>query len=227
MKLTYWIIPATLLIMSGCIGDDIIFDAVEESVRIQNPIDSLGVGDMYMFEAAYFNQIGVEENATIKWESADTNIVQITQEGMATGIALGTTHLRASVSRSDKEILDSLEIIVGMETGNPTAIERTGMLQTSSSYVLEGSFTLKMENGSPVLSFAEDYQASSALPGLYVYLSNNANSTNEAFEIGEVKVFSGAHSYTLPSSIELNQYAYVLYYCKPFRVKVGDGPFDN
>ena len=46
-------------------------------------------------------------------------------------------------------------------------------------------------------------------------------------EIGEVKVFKGAHRYTIGGDIALNQYKYLLYYCKPFNVKVGDGEFGD
>jgi hypothetical protein len=47
-------------------------------------------------------------------------------------------------------------------------------------------------------------------------------STQQAFEIGAVSVFSGAHSYQLPTSIGLMDYQYLLYWCKPFNVKVGE-----
>ena len=46
-------------------------------------------------------------------------------------------------------------------------------------------------------------------------------------EIGAVEVFKGAHSYILEGDIPLNQYDYLLYYCKPFNVKVGDGPIGD
>jgi len=72
------------------------------------------------------------------------------------------------------------------------------------------------------LDIAGNYEASTALPGLYVYLSNNPNSTSGSYEIGEVTVFNGAHSYTLPSSVDISDYKYILYWFKPFNVKVGD-----
>ena len=50
------------------------------------------------------------------------------------------------------------------------------------------------------LQFASNYTASSALPGLFIYLSNNANTNGDALEIGPVTDFSGAHSYTIPNT---------------------------
>ena len=87
---------------------------------------------------------------------------------------------------------------------------------------LEGGFTLSITETGLQLSLGEDYKASTTLPGLYVYLSNNNNTTSQAYEIGPVKVFTGSHSYDLPSSIGLMDYQYILYWCKPFNVKVGE-----
>ena len=42
------------------------------------------------------------------------------------------------------------------------------------------------------------------------------------YEIGRVTVFEGEHQYSIPSSIALKDYKYILYWCKPFSVKVGD-----
>ena len=76
--------------------------------------------------------------------------------------------------------------------------------------------------GGVKLSLGEDYEADTSLPGLYIYLGNNPNSTADAFEIGPVTTFDGAHFYDLPT-IGIYDYNYVLYWCKPFGVKVGEG----
>ena len=68
--------------------------------------------------------------------------------------------------------------------------------------------------------------ADDGLPGLYVYLSNNPNSVSGALEIGPVEVFEGAHDYTI-SGLDITTYAYVLYFCKPFNVKVGHGDIEE
>ena len=103
---------------------------------------------------------------------------------------------------------------------NPT--NGSGTIVSTSSYKLEGDFSLSETNGTLTLSFVDNYEASSALPGLYVYLTNNPNSINDALEIGKVEVFKGAHSYEIDNT-SITAFDYVLYFCKPFRVKVGDG----
>tara|TARA_B110000914_G_C15170038_1_gene312392 strand:- start:54 stop:233 length:180 start_codon:yes stop_codon:yes gene_type:complete len=57
-----------------------------------------------------------------------------------------------------------------------------------------------------VLDIGDDFEASTALPGLYVNLLYNPNSTSGSYEIAEVSVFNGAHSNTLPSSIDISDY---------------------
>ena len=97
-----------------------------------------------------------------------------------------------------------------------------GQIRTTSSYTLKGNFRYEHNGTQIILSLDDTYRASSSLPGLYLYLTNNPNSPEDGFEVGEVTVFAGAHSYNLPSSINLMDYKYLLYWCKPFRVKVGD-----
>ena len=96
-------------------------------------------------------------------------------------------------------------------------------IRTTSSYELTGSYEYGLNDaGQLVLDIGDDYVASTAIPWLFVYLSNNPNSPSGANEIAEVTVFSGAHSYVLPSSIDISDYKYILYWCKPFIVKVRD-----
>ena len=97
-----------------------------------------------------------------------------------------------------------------------------GQIRTTSSYALEGNFRLEHNGTQLILSIDDSYRASSSLPMLYLYLTNNPNSPEDGYEVSLVTVFSGAHIYTLPASIGLMDYKYLLYWCRPFRVKVGD-----
>ena len=97
-----------------------------------------------------------------------------------------------------------------------------GQIRSTSSYLLEGNFRYEFDGQNIVLSLGENYRADTALPGLYVYLTNNPTTPSGGYEIGKVTVFEGAHQYNLPASIALMDYKYILYWCKPFSVKVGD-----
>jgi len=97
-----------------------------------------------------------------------------------------------------------------------------GQVNTTSSYILQGNYRYGYVDGVLKLQLDDTYKADTTLPGLYVYLGNNPNTVSGAYEIGKVTVFEGEHSYTLPSSFGLMDYKYILYWCKPFNVKVGD-----
>ena len=226
---SFFLITIVLLLfgLGGCIGDDIIDDMVEPVVRIMNPIDTIEINTNYQFEATYFNNVGQEVNNTVSWSSSNENIISVTSAGLATANELGNAILTAEATSEAGVIIQEERMLI---VGNSTVVassDRTGSLQTTSSYALKGDFTLEEDNGILKLSFADNYEASTALPGLYVYLTNNPNTTSGAFEIGKVEEFSGAHTYELPSTVDVMDYEYVLYFCKPFNVKVGDGQFGN
>ena len=225
MKFHFHLLLISLLALSSCIGDDIVFDAVDASVRILNPLDSLAVGDTYQFEAAYFNQIGQETPASIRWSSSDTNLLQIDELGEAKGLAAGDVEVLVTAEPSGEDaVTEQMTVHVGSATSSSNP-GRKGTIQTTSSYILEGSFTLEQNGPNLKLSIADDYRASSSLPGLYVYLTNNPATTNGALEIGKVSVFSGAHEYLI-NNADITAYSHILYFCKPFNVKVGDGKIE-
>ncbi len=212
------------LLLQSCIGDDIVFDTVDPVLRINAMIDTLGVGETHDFTARYLNNIGVEEERTdIAWFSSNEDILSLTLAGEATALALGEAQVIAELNLSDgTTLMDQRTIVVGEETVETTTEARSGTIQTTTFYTLEGSFTLTDQGGSLLLEIADDYEASSSLPGLYLYLSNNPNSIANALEVSKVTVFDGTHDYTI-EGVELDEYSHLLYYCKPFNVKVGDG----
>ncbi|NND32788.1 MAG: hypothetical protein HKN76_09370 [Saprospiraceae bacterium] len=223
-KSIYWLLS---IILIGCIGDDLVFDEVDPVVRIMNPVDTLEINSTYQFNVSYFNNVGEEgQLPEYSWSSSAPDVVSIDNTGLATAISLGKAEITVTGNSPDGITLrDSRTIAVGTSTVLSSGT-RTGTLRTTSSYALTGAFTLEEISGGVKLSFGEDYRASSALPGLYVYLTNNPNSNSNALEIGKVTTFSGAHLYEV-MGVGLNEYSHVLYYCKPFSVKVGDGAFDN
>jgi len=207
----------------SCIGEDIVDDFVEPSLKINNPLSSLAVGETYQFEATYLNNVGLEEKVELTWSSSDESVISIdTSSGLAIGVSNGDAVI--SVATKDKTLVSSIEspLMITGETVEQNQA-RSGTIVTTSSYLLTGDFSIE-ETASNVLrlSILENYKASTALPGLYIYLSNNPNTINGALEIGPVSVFNGAHSYDI-SDVTLNQYNYILYWCKPFSVKVGEG----
>lgn len=224
-KLHLSFIFITLVFLLNCIGEDIRFDAVPEEIRFLNPIDSIAVSETYQLNVTYFNNIGEPEEATIVWASENALIASVNSSGLVTGISEGSTNITATViSNSNQTIENIINITITMDSVTQNTDVKSGTIASTSSYLLQGGFTLSEINNSNNLQLTidSDYRASTSLPGLYLYLSNNPNSINGALEIGAVSVFQGAHSYTIQNT-GINDFSYLLYWCKPFSVKVGDG----
>ena len=215
------------LFFSACVGDDIIDDYVQPTLRITNPVSEIEEGTSYRFEHQFVNNVGQPETVGVRWSSGDAALLDIDDTGLANALAPGSTTVTATFT---DEFDETVSVTENVEIGATTVVVeemfRTGTARSTSSYPLEGEFRLTaLETGELQLSFFDDYSADDRLPGLYVYLSNNPNSIGGAYEIGPVEIFEGAHDYVF-SGPELAEYAYVLYFCKPFNVKVGDGPIE-
>lgn len=207
-----------LICLCGCIGTDIIDDEMEEVIIIENAIDTLKVGDQHQFEARYLNNVGLEASVTFTWNSSDAAIISVETTGLATAHQPGTVTL--TVEAEGKT--ESIEVAAGNKTSE-VVNERTANLATVSSYPLSGSALLKKSDNGLILEFGDNFNTTSALPGLYVYLTNNVNTLNGALEVGKVTAFSGRQSYEITATTDLFEYNFVLFYCKPFVVPVGNG----
>lgn len=195
-------------------------------ITITNPVASINVSELHVFNAVYANDLGETEDIDFTWNSDNTSVATINENGVVSGISAGSAVITVTgiVNGEVIEETTSINIIEIAEV----LIEKSGVIATTTFYDLEGDFTLsEIENSNDLeLSIASNYIADDGLPGLYVYLTNNPNTINNALEIGAVTTFRGAHSYTI-RGVDINDYAYVLYFCKPFGVKVGDGRINN
>jgi len=207
--------------MFGCIGTDIINDLVDKMVVINTRISGIKVGETVTYEATYLNNVGKPEEVTFIWGSSNETVISIDATGRATAVSEGV----ATIQVSYNELFDFIEVEAGAETVIDKS-ERKADLGTTSSYPLNGTAILKEENGELILDLLDDFNTTSALPGLYVYLTNNLSNINGAVEIAKVEKFSGSQSYTVPGNPGLLDYNYVLFYCKPFLVPVGNGELD-
>lgn len=223
-----------LLLLAGCIGQDIEFDEVQPVVRITNPVQSIQVNTNYQFEYAFLDNTGEPVTADdIIWSTSDMAVLTIDNSGLATALSLGTATIDISVSyqtATDTLMADtSVTVQVTAEPTMAASSERTGSMSPSSGYGLQGNFRLYEDGENLILEFDDTYNFNGA-PGPYLYLTNNASSLPGAsdYEIGVVTVQTGAHSYTIPmSAVELNDYSVVYFYCEPFRIRLGFGVFDN
>jgi len=218
------LIPGAVLFLYSCIGGDFVEDFVMPRVEVANPIDSLKVNDSYQFESRYFNNIGVvDSTVAVIWQSLTPTLITITAEGLATANAVGLAKVVLS-SLTNPETFDTINVITNeVNTSIPTMpTERLGAIMTTSNYLLEGDLQLVEENGEFILKLNNNFMATSALPGLVIYLTNNPATNSGALEIAPITQFTGAQEFSIPQLTDINQYDFVLFYCKPFAVKVGD-----
>jgi hypothetical protein len=221
------LIAVCILPLFSCVKTDFINDRVDPKIFVSNPLLELKKnGEAHQFEVNYFNYVGKEiENPNVSWSSSDAAVLAITEDRLATGIEFGTAIVTATLTTPEETLTITNKDVVTVSTATLTeSIEFIGTVVTTSNYELGGSYVLEtLDNGVLRLSLGDDYVASTSLPGLYIYLGNNPSSIADAYEIGPVTVFQGAHYYDLPASISIYDYSYILYWCKPFGVKVGEG----
>lgn len=200
--------------------DQITVTPIAERFSINNPITELNVNGTHQYTTTYTNPSGTVTNRQVTWSSSNSAIISVTNAGKITAVSGGEATITASVTNATGGTL-SVDNKVTVKSNSPK--ERTGTIRTTSSYVLQGTFTLREIPNTNDLELVvnSDYRASSSLPGLYIYLSNNPSTNNNAKELQAVQVFSGAHRYVIPNT-GINDFSHVLYWCKPFRVKVGD-----
>lgn len=212
------------LLLSACVGEDLVDDQVPTEIRITNPILSLEIEQTHQYQAKYFDFVGREiSEKPLVWESSDPAVASVSHQGLVTAIGEGSAVITVT---SEDDLGNVISATDKLEVSDNTQAEKmiiSGTLQTTSNYLLSGSFRLEKTEASFTLYLEDDYQADRGLPRLVVFLSNNRNSVADAYRVGEVRVFSGAHSYDLPSEFGLMDYRYLLYWCEPFNVDVGEG----
>lgn len=218
---------AVATLFSACVGDDVVDDFVQPRLQLRSFPDTLEAGTSFQLTYQFFNNVGLPEDVTPTWSSSDENILTVSASGLATGITEGAAEVTASfVDAFNNEAIVMEVINVGASTVVVEEPEmKSGKIAPTSFYTLTGDFTLTEGDGKLDLVFAENYDADRSLPGLYIYLSNNPRSINGALELGVVRTFSGAHAYEIPD-VDINDFAYVLYFCKPFNVEVGNGAIE-
>ena len=211
----------------SCIQDDLIEDFVEPVLRLINTPSEIEINTEAQLTFNYFNNVGASASITPTWTSSDTDIITVSTEGKINAIAEGNATITISYKDDANDLTESrLITVVSTPVDEPTEPDsKDGSISTTSSYKLQGDFQINKGDGEIIITFNANYSASRALPGLFVYLSNNRNSTANALEIAAVEVFDGAHEYRIPN-VGLEDFSHLLYFCKPFNVKVGDGEIE-
>lgn len=222
MKHKYvFLLFSAVLFLQACIKDDFVEDTIDPEIRITTSPDAIAINSEFQFEAQYFNNIGQQQDVPLDWQSSDPSVLSIDATGLAQANALGEALIIANYTSGGLTVSDTTSVVVG-ETTVVESLVGTGVIQTTSFYDLEGDFTISETATGVLIDVKDNYKASTGLPGFYLYLTNNASSIADAHEVSMITVFEGAHQYEV-EGVSIQDFSYLLFYCKPFNVKVGDG----
>lgn len=196
-------------------------ELVDEKLTISTRLSSLAVGDSYQFMADYFNNMGEEEMATISWASDNESVISINDDGLAEAHTAG----EATITAKYMGVEDMIQVRAGDETSEVNV--RSGSFMGANRYTVGGDFNMVEEGDQLILTFEDNFQASSG-PGLFIYLSNSSTSITGGLEVGPIQANRGRQVYEISlDQAGLFTYDYVLVWCKPFGVLFGLGEFDN
>ncbi|MDP5168777.1 MAG: DM13 domain-containing protein [Bacteroidia bacterium] len=185
-------------------------NAVAE-IRILGPGSILPLGGMISLSAEARNALGqVIPGLVFEWRSDAPQIAEVSEDGMVTGLTTGATRIfaqAAGISSSGYQL----------EVAAPS---RSGTFTGLNGYQVRGTAFLENSDNGPIVRLGTDFQTSNG-PGLYVYLSNSANSVAGGVEVAKLRKNSGEDTYLLPSGVGLTTYSNVIILCKPFSIPFG------
>lgn len=187
-------------------------------VEVIAPSNHMGVGTSLQLHARAYDLDGEElTDVSVIWQSDDTEVVSITNTGVATAHRDGTARITAEV---DGIVSAPLVLMAG----DGEAL--TGTFQSANGYHASGqAFLQKNDQNQLILSFSADFQTSFAA-GTFVYLSNSIVGNqvqNLGVEIAEVKS-NGAQSFNISArhpQVQVDDYSHVVLLCKPFQITFG------
>ena len=187
------------------------------SIEISGSQSDLFVGDSLQLSVVMRNANGdVLTGKDVTWESTSPTVASIDENGLVSAIDTATTEITATA-----EGLKSLPYSLMVEEMGADTMVRMGSFTGVNGYSVQGTGTLISTADSAVLRFESDFQTQNG-PGLYVYLSPNANNVNGGINLGELKATAGEQSYTLPASANPEDFDYIIIFCQPFRVPFGN-----
>lgn len=200
----------------GLVSNELFISVVADTisvaeVRVTANQTIIGIGGMVVLNAEALNGLGQPvAGQSFTWRSENPQIASVAEEGMVTGVATGKTRIFAETNGISSP---GFEIEVA-------AASRMGTFAGLNGYQVRGTAFLENSAAGPVVRLGADFQSSNG-PGLYVYLSNSANSVAGGVEVGRLRKNSGEDTYALPAGVGLTDYNVVVILCKPFSIPFG------
>lgn len=206
----------------GGLSDSVLVTVVQSdnavaSVVIQDAPNAIGAGATLQLSARVYNAAGAELPAqTIGWSTTNAAVLQVSSNGLVTGIGPGTASVTATA-----EGIGSLPFLIQVIPAG--GLSRSGTFSGNMGYSVSGTATLEQNGSILKLTLGSDFLASNG-PQLGVYLAKNASgglNSQNSLKLGNLQQNSGMQEYAVPAGVTLTDYDYVVVYCIPFNVRFG------
>jgi hypothetical protein len=98
---------------------------------------------------------------------------------------------------------------------------RTAHLRGANGHATSGTIDIVRDGQTYTLQFHGDFRIDSGNNDVYLARNGNSVEMNKDLNLGAMKSTSGSQSYRMPN--DGAGYAYVILWCRPFRVPIGVG----
>ncbi len=179
---------------------------------------SVKLGETLQLVAQGFNteDVKVQSNNGIVWNSSDVSIASVSDSGLVTALSDGLITITATI---DGIVSEPYPLIVGF-------VARLGVFMDANGYNTSGMATLFIDSsGDLILELSSDFQTSFAL-GTFLYMANSTTGSvvgAQGLEVSEISGNGGAtfNLSQIDSNITIDDYQYVILLCKPFSITFG------
>lgn len=182
------------------------------AILIESDTNEISQNDTLRFRATVTNINGVElAEEVVTWNSSDLGVLTVDQTGFATAVGVGSSEVTATAGNV---VSNTINVLVSQAT----VTSRSGSFQNENGYRVSGDVELRQTaNNDLELRFSSNF-SSQAGPDLAIYLGNN---TSSGIEIASLNQLSGSFTVAVPSTIEINDYDFVLIWCKAVNAAFG------
>ena len=200
-------------------SDSLLITVVDDTSNVSSIIitgsrSNLNTGDTLTLQAEAYNFNGNKINdITFDWNSSNESVLTVNSTGTVKAISVGTAFVTTTannISSSPYQITVIGKVRSGSFEKNP-----------NQDHVVTGGAIIKENaDGTLTLEFDSTF-ASSGGPDIRVYLSTNQSISGNSFEVGNLKSTGGKQAYNISSSVNINDYDFVLIHCVPFNITFG------
>lgn len=187
------------------------------SIRVENLSTNIQLGDSVLLMGKAYSFSGMEiADVNFVWESSDTDIVDITPDGYAKGLKLGSSNVTASLED-------------GTLTSDPVSFDVIDLFDSRMGSVVSGrggttgtvELFISRQDTLLYVKLNDDFFGAN-IPGPTLYLSNAETTVEGGLRVSDVDPGDGeGRTFLIPGNPDIKDFNYVIYHCEPFNIIYG------